>query len=117
MLYLKSECEYQAYGTRKKIYVKEWTYAKNQFLGPFYDFIEKIVDNKSYIQFKRAYSEDPKYSNLSRFEMALNTIEELLEDENRKLVILKIWGYELQCTREEDIREKLKSFILEHVTF
>ena len=117
MLYLKSEYEYKACGSKKNIQIKEWTYAKNQFLGPFYDFREKIVDNKSFIQFERAYSEDSKYSNLSRFEMAVNIIEELLENKERKLVILEIWGHELQCSKGEDIREKLKSFIIKHLAF
>ena len=49
--------------------------------------------------------------------MAVNIIEELLENKERKLVILEIWGHELQCSKGEDIREKLKSFIIKHVAF
>lgn len=115
MLLKKGEYEQCFYGG--KIHIRDWTYAKNQFLGPFYDFREKIVDNKSFVQFERAYSEDAKYSDLSRFEMAVNIVEELLENNERKLVILEIWGYELQCSKGEDIREKLKSFIIKHVAF
>lgn len=108
MLILKSEQEERkAYGT---IHIKEWTYAKNEFFGPYYDFKERSEGNKSFIQFKRAYSEDAKYSDLTRFEMAINIIEELFLNEKRELVILEICGHQLELTRDEDIKEKLKSF-------
>lgn len=117
MLSLKGEHETLAYGKRKTICIKEWKYAKVPYFGPFYDFREEIIEDKSYIYFGRAYSEDTKYSDLTKFEMAVNITEELLQDEERGIVILKIWGHEVRFTRGKDVREKLERFVLKNVTF
>lgn len=93
----------------------EGTYYEDQFHGPFCDYIERIHGNKSYISIRRIYAEDAKYADKTYLQMAVQLIEETLQD--REEVFLKVWKMEVDFKKEDDVLAKLSKYILDNVKF
>lgn len=110
--------------TKNKLVEKEYTisnrtYIKQQFFGPYLDFIEKETEKEVTIELGRSYSEDSQYSSDTRLQLAVKLLYEVAK-EHDKPIILKIWGARLVFSNVKDefgIHQQLSNFILKNVSF
>lgn len=99
--------------------VSNRTYVKQRFFGPYLDFIEIESEKEVTIELGRSYSEDSKYSNSTRLQLAVKLLYEVVQ-EQEKPVFLRIWGNRLEFSNIKDeagIYKNLSDFILRNVTF
>ena len=110
--------------TKSKTVEEQYTiykrrYAKQQFYGPYLDFVEIESKGGISIELGRSYSEDSKYADTTRMELAVKLLYEVAK-EKKKPIYLKIWGTQLEILHTQDeaaIYNELSSFILKNVTF
>ena len=101
----------------EKRQIREMTYYRNQFDGPFLDFTQ--IEYNEYIQIKlgRAYAEDSKYANLTRLQMTVKLLKDVSEEQPQKKIYLKIWGKSVTIPSNSDefeIFEILIDFIIKN---
>ncbi len=95
------------------------TYAHVEFYGPFLDMVLTEYEEKVHVELGLSYAEDARYAKMTRMEIIVKALAELIQQKNKKAE-LRIWHGSVILpvgADEADIHEIICGYICTHAEF